>query len=352
MAEYTLAELAERLDCRLVGAGATRISGVCALFPGQSGHIGFLANPAYRRLLERTEAAAVVLTEADVSSSPVPALVVTNPHLVFARLAELFVPPRCIRPGIHPTAVVDPAAKVHPGAEIGPQCVVEADVEIGEAVVLGPHCVIAERARIGSRSWLVARVFIGTGVQMGSRCVIHPGAVIGADGFGFARDGARWVKVPQLGTVRIGDDVEIGANTTVDRGALDDTVMEDGVKLDNQIQIGHNVCIGAHTAIAACSGISGSTVIGRRCMIGGGVGMSGHLKIADDVVITGMSMVTHSLRSSGVYSSGLPVDDNRRWQRNVARFRHLDTLAVRVRHLERSQAAPVDPEVAEEGPDD
>lgn len=351
MAQFTLAELAGRLGCSMVGEGTTCIRGVCTLSPGQPDHIAFLANPAYRRLLGHTEAAAVVLTEADASSSPVPVLIASNPHLIFARLAELFFPPQCARPGIHPTAVVDAAARVHPLAEIGPHCVVEANAEIGNAVVLGPHCVIAERARIGAQSRLVAGVFIGAGVSMGSRCVIHPGAVIGADGFGFARDGARWVKVPQLGSVHIGDDVEIGANTTVDRGALDDTVLEDGVKLDNQIQIGHNVRIGAHTAIAACTGISGSTVIGRRCMIAGGVGMSGHLRIADDVVITGMTMVTHSIHAAGVYSSGLPVDGNRRWQRNVARFRHLDTLARRVRRLEGGQAAGVAPAVDEEGSD-
>lgn len=351
MAEYTLAELAERLDCRLVGKGTIRISGVCALFPGRPAHIGFLSNPAYRRLLQGTQAAAVVMTEVDEPLSPVPALITANPHLVFARLAELFVPPRCACPGIHPTAVVDVTAKVHPRAEIGPYCVVEAGAEIGDAVILGPHCVVAEGVRIGEGSWLVARVFIGAMVQLGCRCVIHPGAVIGADGFGFARDGGSWVKVAQLGSVRIGDEVEIGANTTVDRGALEDTVIEEGVKLDNQIQIGHNVCIGAHTAIAACTGISGSTVIGKRCMIGGGVGMSGHLKIADDVLITGMTMVTHSLHTSGIYSSGLPVDDNRRWQRNVARFRHLDALAKRVRHLERDQATGMSPVADEKGSD-
>ncbi|MES1992974.1 MAG: UDP-3-O-(3-hydroxymyristoyl)glucosamine N-acyltransferase [Pseudomonadota bacterium] len=351
MAGYTLAELALHLGCGLVGDGETRIVGVCTLFPGLPGRVSFLANPAYRRLLGRTEAAAVVLNEADSLSCPVPALIAANPHLAFARLAELFAPPRRTEQGIHPTAVVDQTARVHPSAQIGPHCIVGAGAEVAEAVVLGSHCVVAESARIGPHSQLVARVYIGPGVSLGSRCVLHPGVVIGADGFGFARDGERWVKVPQLGAVRIGDDVEIGANTTVDRGALDDTVLEDGVKLDNQIQIGHNVHIGAHTVIAACSGISGSTVIGRRCMIGGGVGMNGHLQIADDVVITGMTMVTHSLHAAGVYSSGLPVDDNRRWQRNVARFRHLDTLAGRVRHLERSQTAPMDPEAAEEGPD-
>lgn len=350
MAEYTLAQLAQRFDCRLLGDGETRIVGVCSLSPGRQGHIAFLASASHRRSLGQTQAGAVVLQEADAASSPVPALISPNPHLVFAHLATLFSPPDAIVPGIHPTAVVDPAARIHPKAAIGPHCVIEAGAEVEEAAVIGPHCVIAANARIGEQSRLVARVYVGKAVTMGRCCVMHPGVVIGADGFGFAQDGERWIKVPQLGSVRIGNDVEIGANTTVDRGALDDTVLEDGVKLDNQIQIGHNVRIGAHTAIAACTGISGSTVIGRRCMIGGGVGMNGHLQIADGVVITGMTMVTHSLHSPGVYSSGLPVDDNRRWQRNVARVRHLDEMAGRLRRLERRMST-LEPSADEEGSD-
>lgn len=340
MAAYSLAELAERLDCRLIGRDEVRVSGVCPLSPGRPGCVGFLAAAAYRRLLANTQAAAVILKPEDAPLCPVPALVTDRPHLAFAELAALLHPPEAAQPGCHPTAVIDASASIHPQAEIGPYCVVEAGAVIGAGVVLGPQCVVRRGVRIGDGTRLTARVYIGPEVCIGLRCVLHPGTVIGADGFGFAQDGARWIKVPQLGTVRIGDDVEIGANTTVDRGALEDTVIEDGVKLDNQIQIGHNVKIGRHTAIAACAGISGSTVIGERCMIAGGVGMSGHLQIADGVVVTGMTMVTHSLRAAGVYSSGIPADTNRRWQRNAARFRHLDELADRVRRLERSAAVP------------
>jgi len=341
MAEYSLAELAERFDCRLIGPGDALVSGVCPLSPGRPGCVGFLAAPGYRRLLRDTQAAAVILRPEDAPLCPVPALVTDRPHLAFAELATLLHPPEAAQQGCHPTAIIDPTASIHPRAEIGPHCVIEAAVEIGEGVVLGPQCVVRRHARIADQTRLVARVYIGPEVRLGRRCIVHPGAVIGADGFGFAQDGERWLKVPQLGTVQIGDDVEIGANTTVDRGALEDTVIEDGVKLDNQIQIGHNVKIGRHTAIAACTGISGSTVIGERCMIGGGVGMSGHLQIAGGVVITGMTMVTHSLRAAGVYSSGIPADANRRWQRNAARFRHLDELADRVRRLERSETGTV-----------
>lgn len=340
MAAYSLAELAERLDCRLIGRDEVRVSGVCPLSPGRPGCVGFLAAAAYRRLLADTQAAAVILKPEDAPLCPVPALVTDRPHLAFAELAALLHPPEAAQPGCHPTAVIDASASIHPQAEIGPYCVVEAGAVIGAGVVLGPQCVVRRGVRIGDGTRLTARVYIGPEVCIGLRCVLHPGTVIGADGFGFAQDGARWIKVPQLGTVRIGDDVEIGANTTVDRGALEDTVIEDGVKLDNQIQIGHNVKIGRHTAIAACAGISGSTVIGERCMIAGGVGMSGHLQIADGVVVTGMTMVTHSLRAAGVYSSGIPADTNRRWQRNAARFRHLDELADRVRRLERSGTVP------------
>lgn len=350
MATYSLTELAERLGCQLRGEGEVLISGVCALSPGRPGCVAFLATPAYRPLLGGTQAAAVILKAEDASLSPVPSLVTDHPHLAFARLAELLHPPDSVCPGQHPTAVVDSTARIHPGAQIGAHCVIEAGAVIEEGAMLGPQCVIGRNVYIGEETRLTARVYVGPGVRLGKRCVLHPGAVIGADGFGFARDGERWIKVPQLGTVRIGDDVEIGAGTTVDRGALEDTVIEDGVKLDNQIQIGHNVKIGRHTAIAACTGISGSTVIGARCMIGGGVGMNGHLKIADDVVITGMTMVTHSLHTPGIYSSGISADVNRRWQRNAARFRRLDELADRVRQLERqTKLASTDTDSEEEG---
>jgi UDP-3-O-[3-hydroxymyristoyl] glucosamine N-acyltransferase len=208
---------------------------------------------------------------------------------------------------------------------VGPLAVIEDEAHIGERVFVGPGCVVQRGARIGADTRLTARVTVCAGVSIGLRCVLHPGAVVGADGFGFALDGGAWVKVPQVGSVQIGDDVEIGANTTIDRGAIDDTVVEHGVKLDNQIQVGHNVTIGAHTAIAGCVGISGSTTIGRRCMIGGGVGIAGHLTIADDVVVTGCSLVSASIKSAGSYSSGMPAVETRMWRRMVAHLRRLDT---------------------------
>jgi len=208
---------------------------------------------------------------------------------------------------------------------VGPLAVIEDDVDIGERVFVGPGCIVQRGARLGADSRLIARVNLYAGVRIGQRCIVHAGAVIGADGFGFAPDAGTWLKVPQVGTVRIGDDVEIGANTTIDRGAIDDTVVEDGVKLDNQIQVGHNVTIGAHTAIAGCVGISGSTSIGRRCMIGGGVGIAGHLTLADDVVVTGCSLVSASIKHAGSYSSGMPTVETRRWRRMVAHLRRLDS---------------------------
>jgi UDP-3-O-[3-hydroxymyristoyl] glucosamine N-acyltransferase len=213
--------------------------------------------------------------------------------------------------------------------------VVEAGAEIAARAHIGPNCVVMRDARIGEDTRLAANVTLCQGVSLGKRGLLHAGAVIGADGFGIARDGAVWVKVPQLGSVRIGDDVEIGANTTIDRGALEDTVVEDGVKLDNQIQVGHNVCIGAHTAVAGCSAIAGSAVIGKRCMIAGGAGITGHIEICDDVTVTAMTLVTHSITEPGVYSGSLPMDTQQQWRKNSVRFRQLDAMARKLAQLEK-----------------
>jgi UDP-3-O-[3-hydroxymyristoyl] glucosamine N-acyltransferase len=324
-AEFSLGELAVRFGLTLRGEPSLTVRSVATLSRANSGALSFLANSHYRKQLQSTQATAVLLAPADEAACPVAALIDPNPYLAYARIADLMHPEAAPTPGIHPTAVVSPKARIASSASIGPLAVVEDGAEIGERVHIGPGSIVQQGARVGADSKLVARVNLYAGVTLGQRCILHAGAVIGADGFGFAQNGKSWVKVPQLGSVRIGDDVEIGANTSIDRGAIDDTVVEDGVKLDNQIQVGHNVIIGAHTAIAGCTGISGSTTIGRRCMIGGGVGFAGHLTIADDVVLTGFSLVSASINKSGSYSSGMPVVETRLWRRMVARLRRLES---------------------------
>jgi len=273
--ELTLAELARKVGGRVAGDDSVAVHGVCTLQHGRPGHIAFLSNPRYRRFLADTRAAAVILREEDLAQCPVPALVAEDPYVAYARVAALLAPRGRPAHGVHESAVVADDAQVHPEASIGPLAVVGSGAEIAAGVEVGPGSVIGSGVRIGEGTRLVANVTLCEGVTIGRNCLIHPGAVIGADGFGIAREGERWIKVPQLGSVRIGDDVEIGANTTVDRGALEDTVIEEGAKLDNQIQVAHNVHIGAHTAIAGCVGISGSARIGSQCMLAGGVGVVG-----------------------------------------------------------------------------
>ena len=262
-------------------------------------------------------------------------LVHSNPYATYARIAALLHPESRGTPGAHPTAVIDESAQVADSASIGAHAVIGPRARVGERTQIGPGCTIATDASVGADCILHPRVSVGAGCEVGNRVRMHSGVVIGADGFGFARDGAGWTKVPQLGRVRVGDDVEIGANTTIDRGAIEDTVVGEGVKLDNQIQIGHNVQIGAHTVIAACSGISGSTQIGSRCIIAGAVMVAGHLNICDDAVVTGSSNVTHSISSPGVYSGCIPASSANVWRRLVGRFKRLDALNERVRRLER-----------------
>jgi UDP-3-O-[3-hydroxymyristoyl] glucosamine N-acyltransferase len=323
--EFSLGDLAVRFGLGLRGEPNLRVSRVATLSRAEAGSLSFLANPRYRKQMESTHATAVVVGPEHAAACPVAALIDPNPYLAYARIADLLHPRTAPAAGIHSTAVVSAGAKVAPSASVGPLAVIEDGADIGERVVVGPGCVVQRGAVIGADSWLVSRVSLYPGVRIGRRCLLHAGAVLGADGFGFASDAGSWVKVPQLGGVQIGDDVEIGANTTIDRGAIEDTVVEHGVKLDNQIQVGHNVSIGAHTAVAGCVGISGSTTIGRRCMIGGGVGIAGHLTIADDVVVTGCSLVSASIRQAGSYSSGMPTVETRLWRRMVAHLRRLDT---------------------------
>ena len=331
----TLGQIAARFGLVLRGDPDARVTGVATLKDARPGTISFLSNPRYRRYLADTAATAVVLDEATGADCPVAVLLAANPYAAYARIAAWLHPEPATVAGVHPSAVVDASARIAPSAAIGPHAVIEAGAEIGARAVVGAGSVIGADCVLGADSRLAARVVLYRRVRIGARCLIHSGVVLGADGFGIAQDRDGWVKVPQLGGVRIGDDVEIGANTTIDRGAIDDTVIEDDVKLDNQIQIGHNVRIGAHTAIAGCVGISGSTTIGARCMIGGMAGIAGHLEICDGVAVLGLSMVSRSITTPGIYSSGLPVSEAGDWRRVVARLRHLDELFDRVRRLER-----------------
>ncbi len=331
---YTLAELARHIGAEVEGDSSCLIRAVAGLQQAGPGDVSFLAHGRYLKYLVATRASAVIVDAAHRAQCPVSALVVENPLLAYARVAALLHPEALPAPGIHPSAVVGAACRIPASASVGAQCVVEEGVEIGAKVMIGPGCVIGKDCVIGEGSRLLARVTLCHGTRIGARALIHPGAVIGSDGFGFAPKCGAWVKIPQLGGVRIGDDVEIGANTTIDRGALEDTVIEDGVKLDNQIQIAHNVRIGAHTAVAACAGIAGSARIGKRCQIGGGAGINGHIEITDDVTITGMAMVTKSITRPGVYSSGVPAQENALWHKQVVRLRQLDDIAERLKNLE------------------
>jgi UDP-3-O-[3-hydroxymyristoyl] glucosamine N-acyltransferase len=330
---FELQELAARFGLELRGAPSTRIQGVGTLEGAGAGQLTFLANPAYRKQLPATRAGAVVLRAQDAGDSPVPCLVAADPYAAFARLAALFESTPAAAAGIHPSAVVEPGATIAASASIGPLCFVSARARIGAGVVLGPGCVVGEDCELGEGCELIARVTLVARVRLGRRVRVHPGAVLGAEGFGLAMEAGRWLKVPQLGGVHIGDDCEIGANTTIDRGAIEDTVLEEDVRLDNQIQIGHNVRIGAHTAMAGCVAVAGSTRIGRYCLVGGGAGFVGHIEVGDRVTVTARSLVTHSLAGPGEYSSGTPLQPTRQWRRNAARFKQLDELARKIAHL-------------------
>lgn len=331
----TLQQLAREIGCELHGDSHCLITGVGTLQNAGVGQLSFLANAKYRSYLKATQASAVILRPQDLELCPANALVSSNPYLAYAKAARLLNPEQLPAAGVHPSAVIEAGCDIDPSAVIGAHCYVGAGSRLGPGVVLGAGCVLERDVTIGANSRLAARVTVCHGVRIGAAVLIHPGVVIGGDGFGIASDAGRWFKVPQLGGVVIGDDVEIGANTTIDRGALEDTVIEEGAKLDNQIQVAHNVRIGAHTAIAGCAAIAGSTTIGKRCQIGGAVGIVGHLTIADDVHVTAMSLVTGNINNAGVYSSGIPVEPRTEWTRNAARIRQLNEIAQRLRALEK-----------------
>lgn len=328
--QTTAAELAERFALSLHGDGNTAVRGVATLAGAQSHQLAFLANSKYRSQLPGSGAGIVVLRAEDAELAPHAALIARDPYSAFAKIAALFEP-RPQRPaGIHPSAAIDGSAEVSPDAHIGPFVSIGARSKIGPGCVVGPNCSIGEDCSLEADCELQARVTLVARVRLGKRVRILPGAVLGAAGFGLAMEAGKWLNVPQLGGVVVGDDCEIGANTCIDRGALDDTVLEEDVRLDNQVQIGHNVRIGAHTAMAGCSAAAGSAKIGRYCLIGGAAGVLGHLEICDKVTITAMSLVTSSIREPGEYSSGTPLTDNRTWRKNAARFKQLDAIARRI----------------------
>jgi UDP-3-O-[3-hydroxymyristoyl] glucosamine N-acyltransferase len=344
----SLGELAVRFGCELRGDPNTLIERVGTLANAQAGALAFLANPRYRSQLSETRATAVILTAAVADACPTAMLVCENPYATYARIAQLINPPPGFAPGVHPSAVIATSARIHDSACVGALAFVGEEVVIGPRCFVGPHSVLLAGVTLAEDVRLVARVTLGSGSVVGARTVLHPGVVLGADGFGFAPERGSWVKVPQLGVVRLGADVEVGANTTIDRGAIEDTVIEDDVKIDNLVQIGHNVRIGSHTVIAGCTGISGSTTIGKRCLIGGAVGIAGHISIADDVVATGFSAIANSLTKPGLYSSTLPVEEARTWRRLQANFKRSGLLAARVRRLEQAAGLNAEQEPTDE----
>ncbi|WP_242204907.1 MULTISPECIES: UDP-3-O-(3-hydroxymyristoyl)glucosamine N-acyltransferase [unclassified Pseudomonas] len=330
-----LGQLAEFLGATLRGDPEKQITGLATLQEAGPAQLSFLANPQYRKYLAGSQAAALLLKEADAEGFAGNALVVPDPYLAYARISHLFDPKPKAPAGIHPSAVIAADAVVDPTASVGPFVVIEAGARIGAQVTLGAHCFVGARSEIGEGGWLAPRVTLYHDVRIGQRVVIQSGAVLGGEGFGFANEKGIWQKIAQIGGVTIGDDVEIGVNTAIDRGALADTVIGNGVKLDNQIQIAHNVQVGDHTAMAACVGISGSTKIGKHCMLAGGVGLVGHIDICDNVFLTGMTMVTHSITEPGAYSSGTAMQPAAEWRKSAARIRQLDDIARRLKQLEK-----------------
>lgn len=330
----TLQEIAARLGGRLLGDGAVQISHIATLDKARTGDISFLTNSKYRSQLAATCATALILGEGDADASVLPRIISDNPYAYFAKVSALLNPLPPSVPGVHPTAVIGEGAKIAASASIAATVVIGKHAVIGENAVIGAGCSIGDRVVIGQRARFYPRVVVYHDCIIGDDFIAHSGAVIGSDGFGIAMDAGQWVKIPQIGRVVIGNDVEIGANTTIDRGALDDTVIEDGVKLDNQIQVAHNVRIGAHTAIAGCAGIAGSAVIGRYCRIGGGARILGHLQLADHVEVAADTLVGKSIREAGSYAAIFPFSKHEDWRRNAVHLRHLDEMAQRIKALE------------------
>lgn len=340
MAGYTLTELAEQVSAQLIGDAACSIVSIATLENAGSGQISFLSNSKYRRFLTETSASAVLISADDAAflAPGVNALVVQDPYVAFARVAQLLDSTPAAANGIHPTAVIDASVTLDASVSVGANAVIAAGAVIGDNVQIGAGCFIGEQALIGVGSRLWANVTVYHRVSIGKYCIVHSGAVVGADGFGFANERGNWVKIPQTGTVIIGDDCEIGANATIDRGAIEDTVIGNNVIIDNQCQIAHNVRIGDHTAIAGCTVVAGSTKIGRYCIIGGAAVLNGHIEICDGAHISGMAMVMKPITEKGVYTSGIPATTNADWRKNTVKLRQIDQLYQRVKQLENQLA--------------
>lgn len=334
-----LGDIAIRYGCELHGDPDVTVSRVATLASAGSGSIAFLANPAYRRQLAACRATAVILSAKDTDECTTNCLVATNPYAVFARVAQELYPDPVLRAGVHPDATVGVGCELSSTCHVAAGAVLGDRVVVGDNCYVGPNCVLGDDVRLGRDTQLLANVTLYHKVTLGERCRIHAGTVIGADGFGIAPDEAGWVKVPQIGGVVVGNDVEIGSNCSIDRGAIEDTRLGNGVKLDNMVQIAHNVVIGDHTAIAGQSGVAGSAVVGQRCLIGGSVAISGHIEIADDVSIMGRGSVSKSILTKGVYSSVLAVEEAGKWRKIAARVKRLDAMATKLRELENSVKA-------------
>ena len=331
---YSLVDIAKAIGAEIHGDDTGIIHSIAPIQTAHSGQLSFLANSKYRKFLTTTKASAVIVSADDLTDCPTTALVMRQPYLGFAKAARLFVRQSGQMGGIHPSAIIADGCHIHETAVISANVVLESGVVVGKNSVIGPACVIGSGTTIGEHTVLQANVSIYYDSVIGDHVIIHSGAVIGSDGFGLAKDEGEWIKIPQLGRVVIQNHVEIGANTTIDRGALDDTIIEQGVKLDNQIQIGHNVRVGENTAIAACTGVSGSATIGKHCMIAGMVGFAGHVSTVDHVVITGMTVVSKNVNEPGVYSSGTGIEPHQRWRKNAVRFRQLDEMSKRLKGVE------------------
>lgn len=334
-AQYSLREIVSKLGGELMGDGDIVITRVASLANAEAGHISFLTDSKYKSQLTKTRASAVILAPGNQGATDLPRIVTDNPYAYFARISELLNPASMIEPGITATAVVAASAQVPASCTIGAHVVIGDNVVLGEHVLIGPGCVIGDHVTIGEASRLQANVVIYADCAVGKHCNLFAGVVIGADGFGYAEEHGRWVKIPQVGRVVIHDHVDVGANTTIDRGALDDTVIGEGVKLDNLIQIGHNCRIGAHTVIAGCVGIAGSAVIGEHCRIGGAAMILGHLQIADGVTISPGSMITRTIALAGTYTALMPFQAHEDWLRTAAQLRHIGQFAERLRQLEK-----------------